>query len=137
MRLGIEKVVALDLARFIDQNAQGFASAIQTVSQQRRKSGVQGVMFYALCHAADSSVGLSKNSPKKSPAGTACRGRTAMLGRPPRFARYAPSSLRPTRHRKTSRLRIYRSNVAILTRFRHNRADSIVLACHHPPTRSY
>ena len=39
MGLGIEKVVALDLARFIDQNAQGFAGAIQTVCQQRRKSG--------------------------------------------------------------------------------------------------
>ena len=37
----------------------------------------------------------------------------AMLCRPPLFGRYAPSSLRPTQHRKTSRLRIYRTNVAL------------------------
>ncbi|OIP08094.1 MAG: hypothetical protein AUK49_12450 [Betaproteobacteria bacterium CG2_30_68_42] len=43
MRSGIEKVVTFDLARFIDQDAQGFASTVQSVGQQGRKSGVQGV----------------------------------------------------------------------------------------------
>jgi hypothetical protein len=95
MRLGIEKVVAFDLARFIDQDAQGFAGAIQTVAQQSRKSGVQGVMFDALCHAVDSFEGMGKNAPKKSPAGTACRSFAARPCRPPLFGRYAPSSLRP------------------------------------------
>ena len=73
MGLGIEKVVALDPARFIDQDAQRFAGTIETVGQQRRKSGIQRVMFYALCHAVDSFVEMGKNAPKKSPAGFACR----------------------------------------------------------------
>ncbi len=42
-----------------------------------------------------------------------CRGRAAMLCRPPLFGRYAPSSLRPPKHRKTSRLQIYRRDVAL------------------------
>jgi len=69
-------------------------------------------MRYTLCHVADSFAGMDKNSPKKSPAGTACRGRAAMRGRPPLFRRSAPSALRPAPHRKTSRLQIYRTNVA-------------------------
>jgi hypothetical protein len=32
-------VMALDLARFMDQNAQGFADAIQSIGQQNRQSG--------------------------------------------------------------------------------------------------
>jgi len=74
------------------------------------------MMFYALCHGVDSFVGLGKNAPKKSPAETACRGRAAMLCRPPLFGRYAPSSLRPTKHRKTSRIQIYRRDVALTIR---------------------
>ena len=70
-------------------------------------------MFYALCRGIDSFVGLGKNAPKKSPAKMACRGRAAMLCRPSLFGRYAPSSLRPAKHRKTSRLRIYRRDVAL------------------------
>jgi hypothetical protein len=113
MRLGVEKVGALDLARFIDQDAQRLAGAVQAVGQQRCKSSIQGVRFYALCHGVDSFVDLGKNAPKKSPAETACRGCAAVFCRPPRFGRYAPSSLRPAKHRKTSRPRIYRSNVAL------------------------
>ncbi|OIP08095.1 MAG: hypothetical protein AUK49_12455 [Betaproteobacteria bacterium CG2_30_68_42] len=114
MRSGIEKVVTFDLARFIDQDAQGFASTVQSVGQQGRKSGVQGVMLYAMRHdAVDSFVGMGKNAPTKSPAGAACQGFAARLCRPPLFGRYAPSSLRPTQPRKTSRLRIYRTDVAL------------------------
>lgn len=39
MGQGIEKVVTLDFARFIDQDAQGFADAVQSEAQQSRKSG--------------------------------------------------------------------------------------------------
>jgi hypothetical protein len=60
-------------------------------------------------------VDLGKNAPRKSPAETACRGCAAVFCRPPRFGRYAPSSLRPAKHRKTSRPRIYRSNVALFS----------------------
>jgi hypothetical protein len=42
MRLGVEKVGALDLARFIDQDAQRLAGAVQPVGQQRCKSSIQG-----------------------------------------------------------------------------------------------
>jgi len=109
--------VPVDLARFVDQNAQRLAGTVEAVCQQSRKSSVQRMMFYALCHGVDSFVGLGKNAPKKSPAETACRGRAAMLCRPPLFGRYAPSSLRPTKHRKTSRIQIYRRDVALTPRF--------------------
>ncbi|GAB4436982.1 MAG: hypothetical protein OHK0026_02180 [Rhodocyclaceae bacterium] len=77
MRSGIEKVGALDLAGLVDQDAQRLAGAVQAVSQQGRKRGVQGMMFYSLCHGVDSFVGGCENAPKKSPAGRACRGRAA------------------------------------------------------------
>jgi hypothetical protein len=70
-------------------------------------------MFYALCHAVDSFLGKDKNAPKKSPAGMACRCFAARLCRPPRFGRYAPSSLRPAQPRKTNSHRIYRTDVAL------------------------
>jgi hypothetical protein len=70
-------------------------------------------MLYALRHAFDSFVEMGKNAPKKSPAGAACRSFAARLCRPSLFGRYAPSSLRPAQPRKTSRLRIYRTNVAL------------------------
>ncbi len=63
--------------------------------------------------AVDPFVGRGKNIPKKSPAGVACWGPATVLCRPPLFGRYAPSSLWPAKHRKTSRLRIYRSGVAL------------------------
>jgi hypothetical protein len=113
MRSGIQKPGALDLARFVDQDAQRLARTVESVGQQSRKSGVQGMMFYALCHGVDSFVVWGKNAPKKSPAETACRGRAAMFCRPPLFGRYAPSSLRPAKHRKTSRLQNYRNDVAL------------------------
>ncbi|MGL4264127.1 MAG: hypothetical protein ACRCTX_21120, partial [Afipia sp.] len=59
--------------------------AIQSVVQQCRKSGLQGVMLYTVCHAVDSFVGMGNNAPKKSPAGFACRCFAARLCRPPRF----------------------------------------------------
>ena len=62
MGLSIEKVVAFDPARLVNQNAQSFSGAIQTVVQQRRKSGIQRVMFYALCHAINSFVKIGKNA---------------------------------------------------------------------------
>ncbi len=71
--LGVEKVGALDRARFVDQEAQCFAGAIQAVGQQGRKRGVQGMRFYSLCQGVDSFVGGYENAPKKSPAGSACR----------------------------------------------------------------
>jgi len=77
MRSGVEKVRAFDLARFVDQDAQRLAGAVQAVGQQGRKRGVQGMMFYSLCHRVDSFVGGCENAPKKSPAGRACRGRAA------------------------------------------------------------
>ncbi|MBL0355019.1 MAG: hypothetical protein IPP03_21165 [Dechloromonas sp.] len=70
-------------------------------------------MFYALCHAVDSFVGMGKNAPKKSPAGVAGQCFAARLCRPLRFGRYAPSSLRPAQPRKTNRKRIYRTDVAL------------------------
>ena len=78
VRLGIEKVGTLDFARFVDQDAQGLAGAVQAVRQRGRKSGFQRVMFYAHCPLVDSFVG-GKNTPKKSPAEKACRGRAALL----------------------------------------------------------
>jgi len=36
MGLGIQEMVALNPSGLVDQNAQGFAGAIQTVAQQRR-----------------------------------------------------------------------------------------------------
>jgi hypothetical protein len=74
-------------------------------------------MFYALCHAVDSFLGRDKNAPKKSPAGMACRCFAARLCRPPRFGRYAPSSLRPAQPRKTNSHRIYRTDVALTRSF--------------------
>src|SRR5258708_8280478 len=56
MRPAIHTLRPFNLARFVDQDAQGFASTIETVGQQRRKSGVKGIVFYALCHAVDSFV---------------------------------------------------------------------------------
>ena len=71
-------------------------------------------MLYAMRHdAVDSFVGMGKNAPTKSPAGAACQDFAARLCRPPLFGRYAPSSLRPIQPRKTSRLRIYRTDVAL------------------------
>lgn len=54
--------------------------------------------------------------PKQSPAGIACRGRAAVLCRPPLFGRDTLSSLRPAKHRRTSRLRIYRRELALTVR---------------------
>jgi hypothetical protein len=42
MRLGIQKVVAFDLARFIDQDAQGFAGAIQPFASKAAKAASRG-----------------------------------------------------------------------------------------------
>lgn len=67
----------------------------------------------ALCHRVDSFVSMGKNAAKKSHAGTACRSHAAVLCRPPPFGCYAPPSLRPANHRKTSRPRIYRREVAL------------------------
>jgi hypothetical protein len=77
-------------------------------------------MFYALCHAVDSFLGKDKNAPKKSPAGMACRCFAARLCRPPRFGRYAPSSLRPAQPRKTNSHRIYRTDVALTFKSSHH-----------------
>jgi hypothetical protein len=44
-----------------------------------------------------------------------------MPGRPPLFGRYAPSSLRPSQHRNSSRLRIYRRSGALTLE---NQADA-------------
>ena len=76
MRLGIEKVGTLDFARFVDQDAQNLAGAVQTVRQQGRKSGLQRVMIYARCHVVDSFVGVRmprRNCLRKMPAGVAPR----------------------------------------------------------------
>ncbi|MGB4912527.1 MAG: hypothetical protein WBO95_10440, partial [Candidatus Dechloromonas phosphoritropha] len=81
------------------------------------------------CHAVDSFVGMGKNAPKKSPAGVACQCFAAWLCRPPRFGRYAPSSLRPAQPRKTNRQRIYRTDVA-LTKIRSSNAKQINLTWH-------
>ena len=67
IRLGIEKWRSLDLAGFMDQDAQGFPGAVQPDRQQCRKSGLQWAMFYALCRVIDSFVDVGKNTPKKSP----------------------------------------------------------------------
>ena len=74
MRLGVEKLGAFELARFVDPDAQRLAGTVQAVGQQSRKSGVQRRMRYALCHGV-SFVGWGKNAPKQSPVETACRGR--------------------------------------------------------------
>jgi hypothetical protein len=77
MRLGIEKLRSLDLAGFIDQDAQGFPGTVQPDRQQCRKSGLQWVMFYAVCHVVDSFLDVGKNTPKKSPSGEVRRGSVA------------------------------------------------------------
>lgn len=41
MRWGVEKPCTLDLAGFIDRNAQRVADAVRVVGQQARNSGVQ------------------------------------------------------------------------------------------------
>lgn len=88
----METVAAFDLAGFIDQIAQGFASAVQSVLQQSRKSGVQRMMLDTLCHREDSFVGVGQN-PRRNrlrtmPAGVAPRCgavlRSSRATRPPR-----------------------------------------------------
>jgi hypothetical protein len=113
MGLGMEKVVALDPARFVDQNAQRFAGAIQTVIQQRRKSRLQRVMFYALCHAVDSFLGKGKNAPEEIACGYGLSmfRRAAVPSSAPR-ALHA-SALQPAQPRKTNSQRIYRRDVAL------------------------
>jgi TPR repeat protein len=62
----------------------------------------------------------------------ACHGFAARLCRPPRFGRYAPSSLRPAQPRKTNGQGIYRKDVA-LTDFWCDRAIQLghVRAAYH------
>ena len=46
--------IPLQLAEKVNSPSQGFLN--WPLSQQRRKSGVKGIMLYALCHAVDSFV---------------------------------------------------------------------------------
>ena len=71
VRAGVQKLSPFDLAGFIDEDTQRLAGAVQAVIDQGRKGGLQGMMFYALGHGADSFVG-DKNGPKKSPLDSPC-----------------------------------------------------------------
>jgi hypothetical protein len=66
VRLGVQKPGPLDLARFIDQNAQCLAGTVQAMIEQGRKGRFERMMVYALCHRVHSYVG-DQNGPKKSP----------------------------------------------------------------------
>jgi hypothetical protein len=56
VRLGVQKPGPLDLARFIDQNAQCLAGTVQAMIEQGRKGRFERMMVYALCHRVDSFV---------------------------------------------------------------------------------
>ena len=80
---------------------------------RRRPTHHLRMMFYSLGHGVDSFVGRGNNAPRKSPARLACRAPAAMLCRPPLFGRYAPSSLRPAKHCKTTGSRTYRRDIPL------------------------
>jgi hypothetical protein len=54
VRLGVQKPGSLDLARFIDQDAQCLTGTVQTMIEQGRKGSFERMMFYALGHRVDS-----------------------------------------------------------------------------------
>jgi hypothetical protein len=63
VRLGIQKPGSLDLARFIDQDAQCLAGTVQTMIEQGRKGRFERMMFHALGHQVDSFVGDQNRYP--------------------------------------------------------------------------
>ncbi len=66
MGLGIEVLGLFYLARFMDQNVQGFVGAMRTMLEERYEGSFRGVMLDALRHLVDTFVGLHKNATRDS-----------------------------------------------------------------------
>jgi hypothetical protein len=110
VRLGVQKPGSLDLARFIDQDAQCLAGAVQTMIEQGRKGRFERMMFYALGHQVDSFVG-DQNRPKKSPLDIPRRA-VAAAGLSVAMRAPAPEERRTAQRSSTNRATIYRRDVA-------------------------
>jgi hypothetical protein len=103
MRLGAKILAAFDLGRFVHQNPQRLAGAVQALRQQRGVRCLQWVAFNALCHCTCSFVWLDQSCRRnRSPD----RGRAAArTGRPPRADRRF-ATLRSDQHVENRRSKL-------------------------------